>query len=217
MPLFIVFYLGLLVTINGLTVLRWNFLSKADKQIAILILITTLDELVAYLVQQSHQNNLVVYHAYSPLELLCISLYFNESIILFKRYGIGIIVAILGFAFAIFNAIFLQKTSTMNFNFLLLEGAVINVYCLFAFRQIALGGIDKLQRLAQFWITSSLLLYWSLTFTGWGITAIAGQQTNSVFGVFYKVLTTVNFLFYITIALVFCFYKKLIPSRSEKI
>jgi hypothetical protein len=68
---------------------------------------------------------------------------------------------------------------------------------------------------AHFWITLCFLVYWSTTFTGWGIYTVLNQQDFVLNPIFDKVLTVANFSFYLGIAAIFVLYKKLTPSGAR--
>jgi hypothetical protein len=69
-------------------------------------------------------------------------------------------------------------------------------------------------RFAHFWLTICFLIYWSSTFTGWGIYTVLNLKDSVIAAIFDQVLKVANFIFYIGIASIFIFYKKLIPSGA---
>jgi hypothetical protein len=205
-------YFFLLIAFAVTGILRWRHLSTADKFLAVLAGLTIVDEAIAFLFHEHNRNNMVVYHIYSPLELLLLSLYFNQSVVALRRWNAGIIVGIAGFVAAAVNAMVFQPTTGMNSNFLLLEGTAIIVFCLLSLHQIVLDEIHQSYRLAHFWITCLLMIYWSLTFTGWGVYMLVDKQEHLLYSIFYKVLSGANLIMYAGLALIFLFYKMLIPS-----
>lgn len=155
---------------------------------------------------------MVIYHIYSPLELVLLSLYFNECVASLRKYRAGYIVGAAGIVAAVVNARWFQPTTTMNANFLLLEGTAVVIFCLLSLQQLVLDEERALMRQAQFWITCLLLIYWSLTFTGWGIFMFIEKGGAALHALFYKVLSGANYLLYGGLALVFLLYKRLTPS-----
>jgi hypothetical protein len=206
-------YFLLLLFVSVLAVTRWEQLSTADKFIAALLWVTSVEEAVAAFAAYYWHNNLTVYHVYSPIEFMLISLYFNYSIMALRKQGIGIIAGIAGILLSIINTLFIQKITHINSNFLLLEGAAIIIYCLLSFRQVIIGERPP-YRLAQFWISVCFVIYCCATFTGWGIYALVHNEESVLAQVFDEVLASANFTFYIGIALIFIFYRKLIASGA---
>lgn len=155
---------------------------------------------------------MVFYHVYSPVELLLVSFYFNESVLMLKKRNWGLLIGLSGIVAAIINAFIFQPVTTINFNFLLLEGTIISVFCLLSFHQIVLDEKFIVTALTQFWVTSLLLIYWCLTYTGWGVFMLAEHDQSILRQTFHKILVGSNLLFYMGFVSIFLFYKKLIPS-----
>jgi hypothetical protein len=211
---YVIYYL--LVTVT--TVVCWLCFAqqhKADKIISILMLVTLVEEIVSYCVLKVNKSNLPVYHFYSPVEFLLISLYFNYSLELFYKWNIGIIMGGLGIIFGAANTLFIQNLNSINSYFLLFEGTIIIAYCLMAFHQILLDEEHLPYRFANFWIAAFLLLYWGITFTGWGVYASTYNHKFALNTMFIQLLKISNYLFYAGLAVVFLSYKKLIPSGSN--
>jgi hypothetical protein len=207
-------YFLLLLSINLLSIIRWKHFGVAEKAVAILIGVTVISEALSTFASYRWHNNLTVYHIYSPVEFFLISLYFNYSIVAFRKRNIGVLVGASGVIFSLFNTLFIQRITTINSYFLLFEGTAIIIYCLLSFHQILMDEEQLPYRFAHFWITICFLIYWSSTFTGWGIYTVLHWKDSTVSTIFNKVLAAANFTFYLGIGLVFLRYKKLIPSGA---
>ena len=205
-------YFILLGIINILSVWQWKALAKEDKIIALLIGLTTIEEIIAALASHKFQNNLWVFHIYSPIEFFLISLYFNYCIRTFRKKKIGLGIGLFGIVLAICNTLFIQKITTINSYYLLFEGSLVIIYCLLSFHQILMDEERLPYRFAHFWITICFIIYWSSTFTGWGIYNVLDKDEFLLNPIFDKVLAAANFAFYLGLSAVFIFYKKLIPS-----
>jgi hypothetical protein len=197
-------------------VFRFRQLAYTDKIIALLIFLTLVNELLAFFAMRHYKNNLIVYHIYSPIELLMVSLYFDGSVRILRKTRIALLIGILGIPASIINAVYFQHPATVtNSYFLLFEAVMIIIYSLLSFHQILLEADHLLFRFAQFWITAGLLVYWSVTFTGWGIFALLYNQDSAVIPMFNKLLYIANYLLYGSMAVVFLWYKKLLPSGAS--
>jgi hypothetical protein len=207
----IIYFSAILTSITA-AILQWRSVSKADKFIITLLLITLLNELLAIGAMKILRNDMLLYHVYSPIELLIICLYFNEKIQSLKRFHIGIGIGVLGFIIASINIIFVQPYNTINSIFLVYEGFCVIALSLYSFYRLALEETE-LTRSSQFWFTTILLIYWSTVFIYWGmfpilLTSLQGFMSGITTG-----MRIINIVTYIGFALVFLNYKKL--SISE--
>lgn len=173
---------------------------------------TFVNEVSAFIAAVLWHNNLPLYHIFSPIEFFLTSLYFNCSISYFRKRNVGVIVGIIGVAVSILNILFFQNITTVNSYFLLFEGTVIIIYCLLSLHQILLDEEHLPYRFAHFWITLCCLIYWSSTFTGWGLYAVLSEEDIKLVAFFDKVLTAANFILYIGIGTTLVLYKRLIPT-----
>lgn len=182
-----------------------------EKFLAALIWTTTLAEALSlFLVQYGISS--IVYHIYNPIELLLLSLFFGSSVPTLGRHRRALGLAALSAILALCNAVFLQPATAMNTHFLLLEAAIIIIYCLLALRELLLHASEPVLHYRLFWFTCLLLVYWSLTFTGWGLFELFASEESTVHRLFYQVLSSANFVLYGGIAIVLINHKKLIPS-----
>ena len=207
-------YLLLLLSINVLAIIKRKNLATADRILALFMTITFLEESLSFLLATKKHNNFPLFHISGPVEFLFTSLYFNYAIRFFRKRNIGIIIGSAGVVLSLFNTAYYQHTTTINSNFLLFEGTVIIIYCLLSFHQILLDETRLPYRFASFWFTICFLTYWTTTFTGWGVYALLDQQDSVIIYTFGIILAAINFIYYTGIALVFLFYKKLIPASD---
>jgi hypothetical protein len=205
-------YILILVSVNVIGAIRWKVLAKGEKIMAILMLITLISEPIALFANIRLRNNLPVYHIFNPIEFLLISLYFNCSLRYFRKKNIGLIAGITGVVLSVLNTLFIQRITTINSFFLLFEGTAIIIYCLLSIHQLLLNEEHLPYRFAHFWITLCCLIYWSSTFTGWGLYAILSISDGAVLTYFSMILTAANFIFYLGIATTLVLYKRLIPT-----
>ena len=205
-----------LLSIGAFFTLRnWNCLTVSDRHIGILVLLTVISEITAEVLSAKIRNNMYVYHVYSPLEFVLISLYFNNRIEALKNRNIGILIALAGIIVAGLNTIFVQRPNSLNSNFLLFEALVIICLCVYSFYKIIKDEHEKTVTSVHFWVTSLLLFYWSFVFFFWGAYSIFTAEKPSFFYDLFYLLWFINILTYGGFALVFMKYKKLTSRVDE--
>lgn len=205
-------YVPLLFITFCIAVVQWKKLSKADRWICLLLIISFIQECVARYYHVKYRNNFPTFHVYTPIELSIIIIYFNSSIGFIKhRYfelSTFAICGILGFL----NTRYIQSLYQFNSYYLLFEGCVVIGLCMLSFYRLLIREDIVPGRMAHFWFIICFLFYWSLTYANFGL---YGAQLNSetiVATIFNFTIQAANFLFYIGIATIFLRYKKLIPS-----
>jgi hypothetical protein len=207
----IIYFTAILTSITA-AILQWRAVSKADRFIITLLLITLLNEGLAIVAMKILRNDMLLYHVYSPIELLIICLYFNEKIQSLKRFHIGIAIGVLGFIIASINIIFVQPYNTINSIFLVYEGFCVIALSLYSFYRLALDETE-LTRSSQFWFTTILLIYWSTVFIYWGMFPLLITTLKTSMAKITTGMRLINIFTYIGFAIVFINYKKV--SASE--
>lgn len=206
-------YLLLLVAINAICIVGWKRYTAAERTLSILLGITLISESGSVYLAYQHKNNQFISHIFSPLEFFLISLYFNYGINYFRKKKLGIVIGGVGIALSILNTLFLQKIDTLNSYFLLFEGMTIIIYCLLALHQVFLNEEESPYKCIFFWIAFNMMLFWSVTYTGWGIDSFFDWKPgNSGLSAFSKVLRITGFAYYIGLCIVFLRYPKLNPT-----
>jgi len=208
MGLSTVLYFSLLIAILVVGFAQRRILKSTDKVVIILIFLTLISELLGIFAAYVWKNNLFVYHFYNPLEFILITIYFTRNTKILKRRIIYRLLCIVGLIFTTFNSIFMQPIFEMNTYFLLYEGAVIIIFCLLSLQEILLDELNLPYQFLHFWLTALFLLYWSVTFTGWGIYCELTPDEFILNPIFSKILKFSNYGFYIGILLTFGMYKK---------
>ena len=195
-----------------LSLYRWKYLSKADRWICLLLLATVIEEYIARYYQVVYHNNFPTYHFYTPIELSIIAFYFVSSFKIKSPILWGSIICIVSCTLAALNTIYLQPLLKFNSYFLLFEGIMVISLCLIAFYKILIRDDIKPNKMVNFWLTISFLFYWSFTYVDFGVFGKLEQVSGSLVKYFTFTLSAANLLFYLSIAFVLFFYKKLIPS-----
>lgn len=188
---------------------------RADKLITLLIAVSFVQEILAWTFEFLYGSNLNTYYVYSPLELMAISMYFEFSVPKVRKYHIGIWVSAIGIVTSVICSVFLNANDLFSV-FILVEGVAIILFCLYSFYAILMREDANPLPMAHFWIVICLLLYYSVTFTGWGLySMLEDSHTNPLLHTISVIRHVSNYLFYAGIAFIFIRYPKLIPSGGD--
>lgn len=209
------FYFSILSVGVSAGIVQWRRLTTADRFLAVLLGITLVGELLAWLAAYFWRSNMEIYHFFNPVQLLVLSLYFNYSVRVLRRLQLGWYLAGVGVVLELLNSCYLQPLTTDNMNGVLLNAVLVIIYCLFALYQVLMDEERAARQFALFWVSLALLLYWSITFTGWAMYPLPGPDKMAFLKVFLVLLAGTNYALYFQLALVFFFYQKLIPSSTE--
>lgn len=210
--LFII-YLITIVVANCISIYRKVYSSEADKWISFLLAATLLFEIISEVASHTLQNNMYVYHVWSPIQLFLICSYFNDSIKTLKRHRTGYILGCLGILVAIVNASFIQPPSTLNSIFLLYEGFIVIGLCLYAFYNLASKDVE-LTKNVHFWFTTILLIYWSVVYVYWGMYKFMNNILSDYIYTIMYTMMSVNILAYAAIAIILLNYRKMISTSG---
>ena len=213
MSLFFLTYIFLIAAGFTASFINRKKLSTADTCISILLLITFISEMLNhYSTLFFHNNGMFIFHVFTPIEFLLISIYYNNSIPGLRQKNIGIIIGLTGLVVAVMNAVFIQTTDQLNSLMLLFEGFFTIALSLFALYNILLKEEMDLKKSAHFWISVFLLIYFAFTFMRWGVFYLYGTHSNSGALLLGYLHWGINVLFYGSFFIVFLNYRKLIPS-----
>ncbi len=182
-----------------------------DKWICVLLVITVVQEAIAGFLSARHINNFLSFHIYTPIELFIVINYFVRATIIPNARAVGLYSGLFVVGLSIANTIFLQPYYKMNSYYLLFEGILIISLCLFSYYRLLIRDDVIPTRMTVFWITTFYLFYWCLSYINLGMwTAV--KYSDAFAKVLGYSLYYANLLFYLSVMLVFLFYKKLVPS-----
>lgn len=204
-------YIALLIGVSIIAFIKKKQVDTSTRLIVILILATTLSEIIAHILLIRTTNNLVVYHIFTATEFLLLSAYFNSIVSFFKKKKIGLVIGIIGCLISIFNSIYIQPyNTTFNTNFLVIESIVLVTFCLCYFYDF-LKTTHKTSKYItpQFWIACILLTFWSFTSLRWILEMAAPGLVKRNIEVIRTMMYVINMITYTGFGLVFLFYKKL--------
>lgn len=151
-----------------------------------------------------------VYAVYCPVEFAMISIYFNSSIDVFRKYHIGYIIGCAGVVVGVLNIVFLQGLYILSSYFLVFEGLFIIGISLFSFFRMLLKDDSlHLYKYVNFWFTTILIAFWSVTFITWALFNYFTYHKHAFLSSLQTLITTIGTLFYFCISLVFLLYPKM--------
>ncbi|MBL7717699.1 MAG: hypothetical protein JNL72_02595 [Flavipsychrobacter sp.] len=178
------------------------------KYLSALLLLTLVSEAIADILSSTIRINLAVYHFFNPLQLCLVALYFNEIIPEFKAKGIGIYISITSVVLGASNAIWIQNLKNLNSNFLLFESICIITMSLHMFYYLIRNDEIQAFRNQHFWISLVMLLFWSITYTFWGLSNAFDENVLHLIPTLGGLLATVNILTYSALAIIFFLTRK---------
>ncbi len=169
-----VLFLGVLIGI-----FRFKMLDTGSRIILILLVLTTLNELSELFMVRKGIGKELLYHFFSIIEILLISIYFF-IVLSPKKYRLYCCGAIIFWPTIGFLNMLVQPTTVINSNILIIESICIIAMSLYSLYKILLNdNIMNIIRYPHFWIWACLILYSSSTFFFWAFfDELIKKQTN---------------------------------------
>jgi hypothetical protein len=142
--------------------INFRALKKPDSIIFIYITVNGLVNLVTSILARSGNNNMPVFHLFTIIELVLLSLFFS-SIYNSKHYSIiSYIVLAVFLVFAMLNSLFLQNIYMFNTYTRSLEAIIIICYCLWFFYYLI--SQETRPNNSLIWYTAGIFIYFSTSF-----------------------------------------------------
>ncbi len=202
--IFSVYYaILLLATIIGIT--RNRRLDTALRFIVILLILTVISESASYILVEFKEYGIRygVFHIYSVLQLILVSLYFIYAIKPYHYRKLVLVACILCPLIGILNIIYLQPIDKLNNYMLMVESLAINTMSLYYVYWLIKRHITQnLFKLSHFQITLSLLTLWSSTFFFWALVPVLDDSNWEYLKLATYIHAIINILVYSGIALV---------------
>jgi hypothetical protein len=182
----------------------------AIRTIIILVGLTLLVESSGMAAAKIYKGNLQLYYSFSVVHFILVCLYFHQSVAMFRQKKIAIAVMAAGVILFILNLLFLQPFNSLNSNFMLIEAILIIGMCMLSFYRLMVEHeYLSLKRHPHFWITSILLVFWSVTFLNWGLyDTLEATMDKERWKVHFAVIVF-DIITYSSICLVFILYKRM--------
>ena len=175
-----IIYLILIAFISFIGIYKYNKISEAGHIIVMLLVSTTLIEVVVVIFEYLNLQKAPLYHAYSVIEIFLITLYFIKTAKLKKERLWIAAAAILWPCVAILNCIYFQPITKVNTNMLLIESFSMIVMALYAlYTMLVDDTITDITEHEHFWTWVSLLILGTGTFFFWGYLPTAIKNAKS--------------------------------------
>lgn len=206
-------YLTIVCFAMVIGLIQFPKLDKASKILVFYLAATFLTEGTASILAIFYKtNNLFLYHIYSPLQFLLISLYYSYSAGRSSAQKWGWIIGSLGIVISILNSIYLQPLQELNTHFVVLESFLIIGMSLLAFYRLLISDDISIFKMPHFWFSSIFLVFWSFTFFYWLVGAFIFRAMPGNTMWLKMMIWFINIITYFAIATVFLSYKKMKPA-----
>lgn len=191
-------------------VYSYRILDVSSKIIILLIALSFINERLANYCISRYNNSNIVYGVFSPIEVLLVCLYYNNSIDKFKNNKLGLYIGVAALLFGLVNYFWIQTPFKMNNFFLLLESLIVIGLSLYSFYRMLLADDSLvLTRFPHFWFTSIFLFFWTATFFIWGLYDYMTITLGVGRALIHSILLLINVLYYVGFGLVFLMYNKM--------
>lgn len=198
----------LLAVLIGAT--RYRSMSTSVKMFWLLTLTMFLSEAIAYYAAIKYRNNLGVYGISSLAGIFVTCLYFNYSIPLFRKYGIGIIIGIISVFVGVLCNFYLQKPATFPSYFLHYQSLLIIALALFSLTKMLVRKESySVRHEVHFWICFVLIFFWSTTNFGWALLEYYTYRFKTQSALINLSMFSINFITNVSIVLIFLFDPKM--------
>lgn len=183
---------------------KFKKLNSVQRLLMYLISVIVLVEIISLFLWHKEINNLVMYHIYTVIEFIMISMIYTKVLTsLFPKYVFKIL-TFLFIIFAFLNVQFFQNIYTFNSNTITVSGIIIIIFSLSYFYALLQEiKYSALENNPMFWINSGFLIYFStnliLFFINNSMFKASTEATYLVWGL-HAIINIVLTLFY-TIAL----------------
>lgn len=206
-----IFYMLILCLAAVTGLIRYKKLDKASKLIVWYIIVTFVMEGASMVAAIVYKNNLPIYHIYSPLQFLLLSVYFNQSPSNNRIKLAGWLIGIGGVLLSIANSLYLQPLNELNTNFIVLESFLIIAMSLFAFYKLLASDFMYVHLSPRFWFSAIFLVFWSFTFFYWlvGVLIYKSMPDKAIW--LNIMIWFINIVTYSAFAAVFLSYNKMKP------
>ena len=200
----------LVLTISTtVAILRFKHLKFENRIIATLLIATFPQAVICYILAHQSTNNLLVVELYSILEFLLMMLYYYK--LLYKTWFRSIIVLFTGVGIMWFAGVLFGKKPFLHaYSFIFFEAFTIVVTGSFYCLHLLLKGSFPVTRLSSFWITLTILLYWTTTYTWFGLMIFGNQVMPSFISMFEYFFLTANIIFYVSMSFILYNYKRFV-------
>ncbi|RYD52133.1 MAG: hypothetical protein EOP52_08120 [Sphingobacteriales bacterium] len=201
--LFGVLFFGAIVAI-----IRFRTLDYKERIIAALLILTFPQVFVCYIFSQHNWNNIYIIQWYSLLEFFLIMLYYYK---LFSRgiyKKVPLTLTLMGIAWFTIT-LFSNKNTSNGLSFILFEALAIIIAGCFYFIGLLLEKDINITLLPSFWVTISMLFYWTTTYTRDGLLIFYDRVSIQFLSSLEYFFISINIGFYLSLSLIILNHKKI--------
>ena len=194
-----------------IAMIRFKSLQAKDRIIAILLILTFPQVIACFILFKNKYNNVYLIHWFSLVEFILLMYYyyllFDKG--LFRKISIILTTAgLLWFT----GSFFFQKSLLHPLSFLLFESLAIIVVGLLYYLNLFLKKEASIMRVPSFWITITLLTYWTISYTHSGLLIFSDRVSIGFFKAFERLFLLIGILFYTSLGGILLAYKKFTKS-----
>ncbi len=208
-----VIYLTAITLSLFIGLLRHKQIDYPSKVLVLLLAVTLISETTSIYVGWKYNNNMPVFHIFSPIELFIISIYFNRSIDYFSKHNIGIYIGLTGLFLSTLNTVFIQDIKTLNSYFLLFEGFCIIFMSLFSYRQMFEDIEMNVMHNPHFWYSSIFLFISGTTYSSWALYSFIGVRMIEIMPFLNTLITLISTTAYVSMGILFL----LLPQKTQNV
>lgn len=160
-------YLAILASICLVGIWKYGILDKGTKIVFVVICSCICCEGYSFVVGKENDDRLPVYHLYSLVEIILLTLYFFTTIKLKKPVLFALLVVVY-VAVAVVNVLYFQPLRSLNSNYITFNCLMAIPMSLYSLYKILIDdSIEKVQYHVHFWFWTSFLIYYSSSFFFW--------------------------------------------------
>lgn len=163
-------YLGLLILVCIVGVLRLHRLGSAFKMLLLMIAVTLISEIIGRWLSYRLRSSIPVYHFYVLISFWMYSFVYQKLLHRLRQRYTVLFISILFSLFSVLNTLVFQKIMEFPSNSILASSMLLVVYSVMLFRQM----LDELPgrqvvREGYFWMNTAVLFFFSIQTFDWGL------------------------------------------------
>ena len=140
--------------------IRFKLLDTASRVFFVLLSFAFLTECIACYAAVKYHNNTAVYNISDLIQIFLIMLYFNYSILFFRKRNIGLFFGILSSSFGILNLVYFQSINVYDNYFFLYQTFLIIIMGIILYRELLLSRYKKVLLDPHFWLAVALVSFY---------------------------------------------------------
>ncbi|MDW3648908.1 MAG: hypothetical protein R8P61_17700 [Bacteroidia bacterium] len=173
-------------------------LGKDRRLLLILMGLAFIVQFIAFLYFLNRENNLFIYHIYMPLEFIILGHIYKIWLINWWKSQLLDVIIWAYVLFSAVNTFFFQKFDTVNSNALLVGGVLLMIFSLaFFYRILDEMKLKSLEKSPEFWINSSILLYYSGSIIVLGMNHLIAEKSDRLIEIIYMLHSVINIIHYL--------------------